>query len=151
MIQYVIGVAVLVGSGLVAGVLFCVALSVVPTLMALPPQKYVHMHKLLGRNFDPVMPILVLTTVVLNSVLAFLADDLLIFFIFVLSALCMFGVSVVSHLCNVPINRQIKSMEPSAPTESWEDVRPRWKTWHLLRTFLSITALVATATAVVIP
>lgn len=56
----VLGVLALLGSGITAGVLFAVALSVLPALFAMEPGTYVHAHQLLGRNWDPAMPVIVL-------------------------------------------------------------------------------------------
>src|SRR5205814_8735355 len=44
-------IAVLLGSGVTAGVLFAVAVSVVPALRDLAPDRYVEAHQLLGRNW----------------------------------------------------------------------------------------------------
>jgi hypothetical protein len=64
------GAAVLIGSGLTAGVLFSVAISVVPAFIGVSPQRYVEMHKLIGRRYDRVMPPMVLTWTLLDVVLA---------------------------------------------------------------------------------
>ena len=49
----VLGVLAVLGSGVVAGVLFAVALSVLPALFAMPMDRYAYAHKLIGRNWDP--------------------------------------------------------------------------------------------------
>lgn len=144
----VMGTVALVGSGLTAGVLFCVALSVVPALRALPPDRYVQTHKLLGRNYDPTMPLIVLATAVVDVLLAVVTSPTGPRSLFVIAAALMLGVSVVSHLCNVPINRRVKALNPAAIPEDWMDPRPLWRRWHLLRTALAVLALVVNAVAV---
>ncbi|OLT26332.1 hypothetical protein BJF79_43635 [Actinomadura sp. CNU-125] len=136
----VLGTAVLIGSGLIAGVLFAVALSTVPALMAMPPDRYIYTHKLLGRNWDPTMPIIVLGSTVLDGTLAVVADGAARW-AFLAAAALLFAVSVVSHLCNVPINKQMRVLDPDAMPAEWSDPRPRWRSWHLLRTSLAIGAL----------
>jgi uncharacterized membrane protein len=144
-----LGTAVLVGSGLVAGVLFAVALSTVPALMAMPPDRYIYTHKLLGRNWDPTMPIIVIGSTLLDVTLTVTADGRSRW-LFLLAAVLLIGVSVVSHLCNVPINKQMRQLEPDAMPADWNDPRPLWRSWHLLRTGLAIAALAVNSLAIML-
>src|SRR6266487_2379775 len=96
---HLLGVLVLLGSGTVAGVLFAVALSTVPALAAMTPQQYVYTHTLLGRNWDPVMPIIVLSSTLLDIALAVVEPDGRA--LLVIAAVCLLGVSIVSHFRNV--------------------------------------------------
>jgi uncharacterized membrane protein len=139
----VLEVLVLAGSGIAAGVLFCVALSVVPAFRGMEPEQYVAAHRLIGKNYDPVMPLTVLGTAVADAVLAIAGASVL----FGLAVVLLLGVSAVSHLANVPINRSVKTLETVPST--WDDPRPRWRNWNLLRTGLAITALLVNAIAVV--
>jgi uncharacterized membrane protein len=136
-----LGVVAVLGSGVTAGVLFAVALSVLPALFAMPPDRYVYSHKLLGRNWDPTMPIIVLSTSIVDIVLAFLVPAGPAKALAVVAAVLMVGVSGVSHLCNVPINRQVKTLDPEEIPDGWQDPRPLWRRWHVLRTTLAIAAL----------
>ncbi|MEO3796158.1 DUF1772 domain-containing protein [Nonomuraea sp. B10E15] len=143
-----LAVAVLVGSGMVAGVLFAVALSVVPALMAMPADRYLYTTGLLGRNWDPVMPILVLGTAAGDLALALLPGPPVARALFGVTFVLMLGVAGVSHLCNVPINRVLKQMDPEAVPADWADPRPRWRAFHLLRTTLAVAALTANSVGV---
>ncbi|KDN20361.1 anthrone oxygenase family protein [Amycolatopsis rifamycinica] len=147
MITWLLSVAVLAGSGVVAGVLFAVALSVLPALIAMPADRYVYAHQLIGRRWDPTMPIIVLTSTAIDVVLAFLADSRKP--LFVAGAVLLLAVSVVSHFCNVPINRVVKKLDPERIPAGWRDPRPLWRRFHLLRTFLAVLAVVVNAAAVV--
>ncbi|WP_030019033.1 DUF1772 domain-containing protein [Streptomyces monomycini] len=143
-----LGVAALLGSGITAGVLFAVALSVLPALFAMDTGTYVYAHQLLGRNWDPTMPAIVLGSALADGVLAALADGTARL-LFVLATTLLVGVSAVSHLCNVPINRRVKAVtDPAALPPDWQDPRPLWRRWHLLRTGLAVLALAVTAAAV---
>lgn len=143
-----LGVAALLGGGITAGVLFAVALSVVPALFAMETGTYVYAHGLLGRNWDPTMPVIVLGSALANGVLAGLTDGAARV-LFVVAVVLLLGVSGVSHLCNVPINRRVKAVtDPAALPADWEDPRPLWRRWHLLRTALAVVALAVTAAAV---
>ncbi|WP_018681671.1 DUF1772 domain-containing protein [Actinokineospora enzanensis] len=141
----VLRVLALLGSGIAAGVLFAVALSVLPALFAMPPERYVYAHRLLGRNFDPTMPLVVLGTVAADTALAALVPEHRV--LFVIAAVLSLGVSAVSHLCNVPINRRVKAVDETALPPDWRDPRPSWRRWHLLRTVLAILAFLTCALA----
>ncbi|GGO83508.1 anthrone oxygenase family protein [Nonomuraea cavernae] len=143
-----LAVLVVVSSGMVAGVLFAVALSVVPALMAMPADRYLYTTTLLGRNWDPVMPILVLGTAAGDLVLALLPGPQSARVLFGAAVVLMLGVAGVSHLCNVPINRMLKRIDPDAVPADWADPRPRWRAWHLLRTTLAVAALTANSLGV---
>lgn len=136
-----------VSSGVVAGVLFAVALSVLPALFTMPIDRYVYAHQLIGRNWDPTMPVIVLGSTALDAVLAFLAPQR-IWPVFAVGAVLLLLVSIVSHYCNVPINRRVKSVDSAAIPADWRDPRPLWRRWHLLRTALAILAAGVNAFAV---
>ncbi|SFP82500.1 DUF1772 domain-containing protein [Amycolatopsis rubida] len=147
MIAAVLSVAVLVGSGVVAGVLFAVALSVLPALFEMPADQYVHAHQLIGRRWDPTMPVIVLASTAADIVLAVVSPRGASWF--AIAAVLLLGVSAVSHFCNVPINRGVKALDPAAIPADWQDPRPLWRRWHVLRTALALLASVANAMAVV--
>ncbi|AJT61726.1 hypothetical protein T261_0033 [Streptomyces lydicus] len=147
MLSELLSIVVLVGSGTVAGVLFAVALSVLPALFAMPADRYVYAHRLLGRRWDPTMPIIVLTSTATDIALALLAGSGTV--LFATAAMLLLAVSAVSHFCNVPINRAVKSLDPARIPADWRDPRPLWRRWHLLRTVLALLAVVVNAVAVV--
>lgn len=143
-----LGVLVLLGSGLTAGVLFAVALSTLPALFAMPPGMYVHAHRLLGRHWDPTMPAIVLTSTVADILLAVRTTGTTRM-LAALAAVLLLGVSAVSHLANVPINRRVKAVADAERLPAdWSDPRPLWRRWHLLRTALAVVALVVNGAAV---
>lgn len=144
----ILQVAVLLGTGVAAGVLFAVALSVLPALFAMPAGRYVETHRLIGQHWDPTMPVIVMGTTVLQFVLVVLDDSTTSRLLFAIAGLLLAGVSTVSHLCNVPINRVVKKTDPSHIPPDWHDPRPLWRRWHTLRTSLAFAALVATAVGV---
>ncbi|MEC3952006.1 DUF1772 domain-containing protein [Nocardia sp. CDC153] len=142
-----VGIVVIVGSGITAGVLFAVALSIVPALGAMSPATYIYTNKLLGRHWDPTMPIIVLGSTIADITLAVLAPQVAVAILYTVAAVLLLAVSVVSHFCNVPINRRVKSVDPEYVPDDWQDPRPVWRRWHLLRTALAVTALGVNAIA----
>lgn len=150
MFENVLRVVALAGSGLTAGVLLAVAISVVPALGAVPPPLYVRFNQLLGRNWDPTMPVIVLASALSSALLAALMDGDRTRVMFGVGAALLVGVSGVSHLLNVPLNRQIKGLDPDALPANWQDPRAVWRRWHMLRTGLAISALLVNVLAVVV-
>ncbi|MEW9547187.1 anthrone oxygenase family protein [Nonomuraea sp. NPDC050783] len=141
----------LLGSGTTAGVMFAVALSVVPALAAMPPARYVEAHRLLGRNWDPTMPVIVLSTALADLVLALLAPGVAARSLHAAAVVLVLGVAGVSHLLNVPLNRAVKALGPaSAIPRDWADPRPAWRGYHLVRTALAGLAFLVNAAAAVL-
>jgi uncharacterized membrane protein len=94
------------------------------------------------------MPIIVMGTTVVDFILAVVADDPAQRILYALAGLLLAGVSTVSHLCNVPINRVVKGTDARAIPPDWQDPRPLWRRWHTLRTSLAFAALLVNAVAV---
>lgn len=143
----ILAVLVVLGSGITAGVLFAMALSVTPALIAMSPPAYVDAHKLLGRRWDPTMPIIVLTTAVLAVVLVVMVPNNGARALYVIGAVLLFGVSAVSHLANVPINKRVKGLSSNDIPDDWDDPRKVWRNWNLLRFALAMLALLVNALA----
>lgn len=146
MIVDALSLLALLGSGVTAGVLFAVALSVLPALQAMPAERYVYAHQLIGKHWDPVMPIIVLSSAVADVALALVAPPPMSY-VDAAAGVLLAGVSVVSHFCNVPLNRTVKGLDPERIPPDWRDPRPVWRRWHLLRTTLALAALTANAAA----
>ncbi|MEV4173356.1 DUF1772 domain-containing protein [Nonomuraea sp. NPDC049709] len=147
----ILSVLALLGSGTTAGVMFAVAISMVPALGAMPVPRYVEAHQLLGRNWDPTMPIIVITTTLAGLALVPLSGDPARTVLHAAAAVLMLGVAGVSHLLNVPLNRAVKALGPgSSIPPGWVDPRPTWRGYHLVRTALAGAAFALNATAVVL-
>ncbi|WP_020673774.1 DUF1772 domain-containing protein [Amycolatopsis nigrescens] len=147
-LQVVFGVVALAGSGIVAGVFFAVAVSVLPALLTLPPAPYIEMHKKLGRGYHPAMPLIVNGAMLAEIALAVLVPAIAPRLLFAAALLLTLGVQGVSHLANVPINRRLLAIDTSAIPADWKDPRPEWRSWHSLRTALAMAAVTVNALAV---
>ncbi|TWP50402.1 DUF1772 domain-containing protein [Lentzea tibetensis] len=144
-----LSVLALAGSGLVAGVLFAVAISVMPALLAMPPDRYVFTHKLLGRHYDRVMPFIVAGSTLIDVFLAVQAEQPERRALFVVAAVFMAGVAAVSQTKNVPINNRVKALEPDGIPAGWQDPRIAWRNWNLVRMAFAMAGCLATGAAVV--
>src|SRR4051794_20402039 len=116
--------ATLFGSGLLAGVLFGVAVGVVPAFAAVSAEGYVSLHRVVGAGFDRVMPKLVFATTVVDVIagvrLGGPARALLL-----TAAALQIGVALVSQLGNVPINKSVRSLPAEGLPADWSDPRAR--------------------------
>jgi uncharacterized membrane protein len=96
------------------------------------------------------MSIIVLSSTVIDIVLAVVnTSGAAGTALFTIAAVLLLAVSVVSHFCNVPINRVVKSLDPADIPAGWHDPRPLWRRWHLLRTALALLAVLVNAIAIV--
>jgi uncharacterized membrane protein len=138
---------VLISSGIAAGVLFTHAVGVWPAMQAMSPDRYVAAHKLLGRAYDPMMPIIVGTSMVLDVILCAVSENAAAKLLYGMSAVFLAGVGVVSQTQNVPINKRVKALDPDAIPADWDDPRGMWGKWNLLRTSFAVLALVGNAAA----
>lgn len=146
MLTTLLEVVAIVASGLVAGVFVAIAVSVLPALRALPADRYIDMHRRLGQGYHPTMPLTVNGGTFADLVLVFLTPSPARY-LFAGAFLLMLGTQGVSHLANVPINKKIRALDPAAIPSDWDDPRPSWQNWHLLRTVLGLAALVVNAAA----
>lgn len=135
-----------VGSGVMAGVQLAVAISVLPTLERLPEKEAAHMHAMLGRRYDPTMPIVGVATIAASAI-ASLAGTGSTRLLLAMSAIAMTGVSGISHLGNVPVNKKIRARDGGEQFPSWTDPRPYWRKLHMARTTLACACLILTAIA----
>jgi uncharacterized membrane protein len=145
MLRELLSLVSLLGSGITAGVLVAVAVSVGPALASIPAEQYAPLHELLGKGYHPTMPILVTATLLADVALAVLAPTAAARLILVLAAALVVGVQAVSHLGNVPINRQVAKVGPAGIPAGWEDPRPEWRRWHLTRTAMAVAVLALNA------
>lgn len=142
-----LGTIALVGNGLVAGVFFAVAVSVLPTLVAMPVDRYIETHVRLGHGYHPIMPLVVTGGLIADVVLVFIAPGTTSRVLFVVAVVLILGVQAVSQFGNVPINRRVQAVDPQDLPADWTDPRPPWRSWHRLRTALAILALAVNAFA----
>jgi uncharacterized membrane protein len=147
--QFIVVISV-IATGLVAGVFLAVAVSVMPALTAMAPGPYVTAHRLLGRGYHPVMPLLVTTALLSDVALAAVTAAGSVRALAIVGAALLVGVQLVSQFRNVPINRVVHATDPEAIGAEWADPRPAWRSWHLLRTGLAIAALASIAPAAVL-
>jgi uncharacterized membrane protein len=139
----------IIATALGSGVLFGVALANVPGFLALPADAYVRTHQLFDRHYEPIMPVLVLSAMAADVLVAIGPGGPAQRLEHVVAAVLLAAVALISVRVNVPLLRGVRQADPAALPPDWTDPRPRWRTWNLARTVLAVLALVITTIAVV--
>ena len=147
MVSDILGVAVIMSAGILAGVFVAVAASVFPVLMRMPVASYIEIHRSLGRGYHPMMPLIVNGGILGALILAVIAPTAAARALFAVGALLLGGTVLVSQFRNVPINRVLAAADVAAPPPDWEALRRRWRGWHALRTAIALAALTDNAMA----
>lgn len=125
-------------SGILAGTLFTVEVAIVPTLGALTGDRWVQVHTLLDKRFDPMMPRLNMVSLVICAALVVLADTPAAKVAFALGGLFTVGVAVVSEVFNVRMNKHLNRWDPQRLPPEWLGVRTRWASWNRVRTVFAV-------------
>lgn len=125
-------------SGTLAGVLFAVEVAIVPAVGALPGERYVQVHRLLDRRFDPLMPRVNKVALAVCALLVVVAGGLWPRVAIALAGLCIVGVAVVSERWNVRFNRVVDRWDAEAPPDGWQGIRARWAAANRVRTLFAL-------------
>lgn len=149
MTQFLLPIA-LVSNGLAAGGLMIAVLGGAPLMFVLPVGQYIKVEQFLTTRFDPFMPICLITTILVDGSLAFVAPDTRSRQLTALAALLTAAAITVSITRNFPINRWVRKLDPEAVPENWDEVDPRtrWRNWNLVRATLTVLALLINVTTV---
>jgi uncharacterized membrane protein len=104
---------------------------------------YTEFHQATNRTFDPYMPIVVSGAIVGGVALAAVSSGVLpASWLAISGAICYAAVLAISLSTNVPTNKAIAGWSIQSPPDNWEAVRAGWIRWHILRTLVSVPALV---------
>jgi uncharacterized membrane protein len=130
-------------SALVAGVFWGPWLGLSRSIASFPPETFLAIGKTMIGNLAPVMPILMLAAITSTlPVLVILYRrrskalfPMVIAFGLFISAL------MITLIVEVPIDNQIKQWSAGSLPENWQQLRDRWETFHVMRTFASLGGL----------
>ena len=112
-------------------------------MVRLSARAYTELHQATNRTFDPYMPIVVISAALGGAVLAALSPGLrsLSGQVAMLGALCYAATLPLSLTTNLRINKQVASWSVENPPADWSELRARWVRFHILRTLISVPAL----------
>jgi Domain of unknown function (DUF1772) len=105
---------------------------------------YTEFHQASNQTFDPYMPIVVCGAILGGVALAALSPGLSSASgqLALLGAFCYATVIAISLATNIRINKSVARWSMRSPPEDWALVRARWIRFHIVRTLVSLPALV---------
>lgn len=137
-------------NGIALGIMSSTVIGIVPYMLAQPYGSYVRMVQFLWPRFDPVMPVLNGSVLLIDIVIACLAGNAGQRAGFGAAAALLIAVIAISVTKNVPINRFVNGLNAAAEPPDWPrlDPRPRWRAWNLSRTAVALSAFIVNVLAV---
>ena len=105
---------------------------------------YTEFHQATNRTFDPYMPIVVFGAIAGGIALAVVSSGVhsATGQLAITGAAGYAAVIAISLSTNVPTNKAIAGWSIQSPPDNWKAVRAGWIRWHILRTLVSVPALV---------
>jgi uncharacterized membrane protein len=105
---------------------------------------YTEFHQATNRTFDPYMPIVIFGAILGGVALAVVSPGVHSTSgqLAITGAVGYAAVIAISLSTNVPTNLAIASWSNQSPPENWKAIRAGWIRWHILRTLVSVPALV---------
>ena len=104
---------------------------------------YTEFHQATNRTFDPYMPIVVLGAIAGGIALAvFSGVDSASGSLAICGAVFYAAGIVITLSTNLRINKAVAGWSIQSPPADWKAIRAGWIRWHILRTLLSVPALV---------
>ncbi len=138
-------VAALVGTGLMAGLLFAFSNFVMRALLQMAPASGMEaMQRINISILNPVFFLLFVGTTLLCVLIALTAVSHLpqpgMAYCLVASVCYLLGPVGVTLLCNVPLNNALATQAVSMANEVWSSYALRWQMWNHVRTILAVLA-----------
>lgn len=136
-------------NGVSAGIMLSTVVGIVPMMLTQTYPGYVRTVQFLWPRYDPLMPILNGTALLLSVVSAVAAGSTSARLVLACSALLLTGTMVISITKNVPVNKFVSGLDPGRQPDDWAELDPRhrWQMWNQIRTMLAALAFVANVAA----
>ncbi len=130
-------------SALVAGVFWGPWLGLSRSITTFAPDVFLAVGKRMIGNLAPVMPVLMPAAIVSTVPVLFLSHGARAeTFYSTLAGLCLFVVALlITLIVEVPIDNQIKAWTPASLPANWQQLRDRWETFHVARSWISVAGL----------
>jgi uncharacterized membrane protein len=105
---------------------------------------YTEFHQATNRTFEPYMPIVVFGAIAGGIALAVISSGVhsASGWLAICGATCYAAGIVITLSTNVPTNKAVAGWSIQSPPDNWKAIRAGWIRWHILRTLLSVPALV---------
>lgn len=103
---------------------------------------YIEQQQSVISAFNVFMPVLGLITIIVTVVNAFSQKvNRDVFVMLLLAALLLIVSGLVTRFGNQPINSVVMTWSPDTPPDNWIELRDKWWSLHIVRTFASFFAL----------
>jgi uncharacterized membrane protein len=130
-------------SALVVGVFWGPWLGLSRSIASFPPETFLAIGQKMIANLAPVMPVLmpfaILST--LPGLFLMWRRRSAAFHLTLVGFLLFVTALVVTLVVEVPIDNTIKAWTVASLPPDWSQLRDRWETFHVIRTFASVTGL----------
>jgi C4-dicarboxylate transporter len=125
---------------IIAGILCGVWLGYNPK--ELSAHTYIEQQQSVINAFNVLMPILGLITIIITVIGAFLQrPNRNVFITLLIAAAFLIIAGLVTRFGNQPINSIVMTWKADAPPGNWIELRDKWWSLHIVRTFSSFVAL----------
>lgn len=107
--------------------------------------EFVHIGKVIIANVALPMRIIMPSGIILLLLSLWVYENKMSagFYFGILSFALILIVLLITLLVLVPIDNNIKYWTASSVPDNWENIRERWKLFHLIRTFASLTSFIS--------
>jgi uncharacterized membrane protein len=130
-------------TALAAGMFCCPWLALTRSINALAPDVLIAVVRQLSRNMAPVMTILIpatLLSMIAVAVVSF-GDHPGVCWLALGAVACFVVTLIVTVLIEVPIVQQIETWTVTTLPENWQQLRDRWRAFHVIRVGASLAGL----------
>jgi len=127
---------------LITGVFWGTWFTLTRSLSEFQPSEFIHIGKAIIANVATPMKILMPAGILLVAFSVWLKrkNDQARFFFGVLSLILIVAVLLITLFVLVPIDNDIKTWTESTIPKYFESIRAKWKSYHAVRTFLSLAS-----------
>lgn len=132
---------VLLTTGLLTGILLGDRVGMTPVRPLLPPGSFVQLQQGIHVLFVPLMPILMILSILGGLMVLVLLRRRLTtaaFSLTVAGTVCIAAAFVLTRLFNVPINEQLMTWQSAMPPENVMALWAPWEQSHSVRTILAV-------------
>jgi len=138
-------ILVLFVAALATGALMVNWIGLTRAMARLSSPAYVEFHQATNDTFVPYMPIVVVGAALGGIVLAALppGSTTVSSHLALLGAFCYAAIVPITLATDARMNKQIAGWTIARPPENWTKVRARWIRFHILRTLVSVPALLS--------
>lgn len=136
-------------NGIATGIMLSTVVGIVPMFLTLPYRGYVQSVQFLWPRYDPLMPILNASALVLGAFSAVAVGPGPARPVLAAGAVLLAVVITISVTRNVPVNRFVSGLDADEAPVNWAEIDPRrrWQFWNTIRTSVAGAAFVTNVTA----